>query len=365
MRVLFLSETSIASTSGSAQLHRLAKLSEGLRALGIETAFLSLRDMPFGRPFLLFPVNLPFVWPELQTCDFCHAIGDAAYAAVLWKPLTRTPVVYDVDADTLAEARMRWEHRKSLRSRFWVLQTALMNWIAYGLADRFITVSKPLLRRLTDQKRVPQERLHIVRNGVDTALFRPLYHSADEPFTVCYAGGFHIWQGIENLVAAAQALSGTGIRIKIIGFRQGDAALKAEIAASLGTMVELIDRVSQAELAHHLSRAHFMVIPRLRHPAVEIAFPTKFSEYLAMGKPVIVSDVDETADIVREYRCGLVSDPTAEGLAETISHAAGMTEVQRIEMGRNGRHLAETVFDWRVVCRQYADLLCRWHNEDR
>jgi glycosyltransferase involved in cell wall biosynthesis len=365
MRVLFVSETSIASTSGSAQLHRLDKLSQGLRALGIETAFLSLRDMPFGRPFLLFPLNLPFVWSELRRSDFCHAVGDAAYAAALWRPVTRTPVVYDVDADTLAEAQMRWDDRPSPQTAFGVLQTAFMNWIAYRSADRYITVSRPLLERLATEKKVPRERLHLVRNGVDTDLFRPAFRNADGPFTVCYAGGFHIWQGIENLVAAAQMLKGKGIRIKIVGFRREDAMLKARIAASLGDMAELVDRVSQTELADHLSRAHAVIIPRLRHPAVEIAFPTKFSEYLAMGKPVIVSDVDETAAMVREHDCGLVSDPTPQALAETILCAASLEEAHRIEMGQNGRYLAESVFDWRVVCGQYAQLLWQWHGGER
>lgn len=365
MQVLFLSETSVQSTSGSAQLYRLDKLSEGLRALGIDTSFLSLRDMPVGRPTLLFPLNLPFAWSRIQGFDFVHAIGDAAYAAVLWKLITRTPVVYDVDADTLAEAHMHWGARKSLQTAFWIFQTAIMNWIAYRSKDYFITVSRPLLERLVSRKGVPRERLHVVRNGVDTKLFRPALGGTDRVFTICYAGGFHVWQGIDNLVAACQSLKGKSIRIKIIGFRRQDMELKARITASLGDMVKLVDRVSQPELVAHLSKAHFLIIPRLPHPAVEIAFPTKFSEYLSMGKPVIVSDVDETASIVREYNCGLVSEPTPQGLAETIQQAVGLSQTELVRMGQNGRHLAETVFDWQVVCRNYADLLHQWHNNGR
>lgn len=363
MKVLFLSETS--ALTDTAQLQRLRKLREGLESLGIETSFLALPDMPVGRPTLLFPLNLPFAWSKIRGCDFIHAVGDAAFTALLWKWVSRIPVVYDVDADTLAETHMHWERRKSLQTAFWIFQTAIMNWIAYRSKDYFITVSRPLEDRLANQKGVPRDRLYLVRNGVDTQLFTPSYDGAKGTFTACYAGGFHAWEGIDNLVEAGKLLRGEPIRIKIIGFRHEHRNLKAKIAASLGDMVELVDRVSQPELITHLSRAHVLVIPRLPHPAVEIAFPTKFSEYLAMGKPVIVSDVDETASLVRVYKCGLVSAPGPQAFAETLRKAAALAHSELAEMGRNGRHLAETVFDWQVVCHNYASLLRQWHNSPR
>jgi glycosyltransferase involved in cell wall biosynthesis len=363
MRVLFLTTT--LSVGNHAQLHRLRRLREGLDALGIETLLLSFRDMPISRPTLLFPLNLPFAWAQIRDFDFIHAIGYAAYPAVLWKLVNHIPVVYDVDADGLSEAHMKWKAHRSLRTAYWVLQAAFMNWIALRSKSYFITVSRPLQERLVNEKGVARDRIHIVRNGVDTQMFRPAFGGADGVFTVCYAGGFQVWQGIDNLVAAGQYLKGEPIRFKIIGFSQEDMALKARIAASLGDMVELVNRVPQSELVPHLSKAQFLVIPRLPHPAVEIAFPTKFSEYLSMGKPVIVSDVDETASFVREYECGLVSAPTPQALAETIRRAATLTHSELVKMGQNGRHLAETVFDWGVVCRHYAELLHQWQNEVR
>ena len=360
MRVLFLSRT-----RNGAQLHRLNKLREGLDSLGIETSLLCLLDMPVRRPTLLFPLNLPFAWPKIRNFDFIHAIGNLAYIAVLWKCFHHTPVVYDVDADDLSEAYMHWEAHKSFRTGFWIFQETIMSWIAIRPKDYLITVSLPLQERLVNQRGVPQNRLHIVRNGVDTQMFQPAFGGTDGLFTVCYAGGFQVWQGIDNLVAAGKYLKGESIRIKIVGFHKESMALKAKIAASLGDMVELVNRVSQPELVAHLSKAHFLIIPRIPHSAVEIAFPTKFSEYLSMGKPVIVCDVDETARFVQEYNCGLVSAPTPQALAETIRRAATLTHSELVRMGQNGRHLAETVFDYRVVCRNYAELLHRWHNEVR
>jgi len=365
MKVLFLSETSELSLNGSAQVHRLRKLSAGLLAHGIETSFLALPDMLISRPGVLFPLNLPFAWSKIRDCDYVHAVGDAAYTAVLWKLSTGITVIHDVDADNLAEAQLHWDKRRSIGAAHYLLQVAFMNWISYRSKDYFITVSRPLKERLIREKGIPANRLYMVRNGVDTRLFRPSFGGTGKIFTVCYAGGFHLWQGIDNLLKAGMLLKKWPVKIKIIGFREQHKHLKTRITNILGDSVELVDRLSQPDLVKQLSAAHVLVIPRLPHPAVEIAFPTKFAEYISMGKPVIVTDVDETASMVRKYGCGLVSEPTPHALAQTIRQASRLTESELIKVGQNGRHLAETVFDWRVVCRNYANLLYQWYNEAR
>jgi len=89
-------------------------------------------------------------------------------------------------------------------------------------------------------------------------------------------------------------------------------------------------------------------------------FPCKFSEYLALGRPIIVCDVDETARLVRQHHCGLVSEPSPAALAETIRAASNFTQVELNQMGQNARRLAEREFSWDDIGRKYADLLIEW-----
>jgi glycosyltransferase involved in cell wall biosynthesis len=42
-----------------------------------------------------------------------------------------------------------------------------------------------------------------------------------------------------------------------------------------------------------------------------MAFPTKFAEYVATGRPVIVTNVDETANFVQKFDCGFVCQPNS------------------------------------------------------
>lgn len=356
IKLLFLSAKS--ACTGDAYTHRLKKLAEGLRSLGAETDFLYLRDLPFSKPHLAQPLNLPFVQRQVKGYDFIHAGDDAAFAATLWKRLMTTSIIFDVHGDSLSETRLGWQTAKGLRPLFYLFQAWMMTFIAVRGSDAFLVVSRPL-KELLLQKGVSSSRIYFVRNGVDTELFHPLTDKlvSNTTFTVCYAGQFQYWQATDALIQAAYQLRCENIKFKFIGFDSTDEPLKRKIVGELGEKAELVNRMPQAELVKNLALSDVLIIPRRRHPATVVAFPTKFAEYIALGRPVIVSDVDETASMVREHNCGLVASPTAEGLAEAIFRAKNIAPQELGTMGRNGRQLAEEVFSWNVICRNYINIL--------
>jgi glycosyltransferase involved in cell wall biosynthesis len=224
-------------------------------------------------------------------------------------------------------------------------------------SDFFIPCSKPLGDRLLNRG-IDQKIIEVIRNGVDTKLFKPKEHSLnDRNFVVTYAGAFQKWQGIENLLTAAILTKDPSIRFRIIGFRKKDQALKKKIERILKGKVELVDSLGQSELIEQLCLSDILIIPRSKHCATQMAFPTKFAEFIATGRPVIVTDVDETANFVRKYDCGFVCEPSADSIANAIVTAKQLQSERLLEMGRNGRRLAESQFDIRIIGRQYSNFL--------
>ena len=106
------------------------------------------------------------------------------------------------------------------------------------------------------------------------------------------------------LIDAGTLLRDLDIRLKFVGFTEteNDRKWKQRIQKNLGPCTDLVDRVSRQELIGHLQAADLMILPRRRYLATVAAFPTKFAEYVALGKPVVVSDVDDTAYFVKKYR---------------------------------------------------------------
>lgn len=359
MRVLFLSREHDFTRSGSAHAFRLDRLRQALDRDGIETDFLSLREQPFSRPSLVHPLNLPMIRNRLATYDFIHAACHAAYSAALAKPFLPGRVIYDVHGNLEAEARLALETRPSLRTAFELIQARLSDLVAFHRSDYFLVVSQPLRRRLL-ARRISQERIALIRNGVDLKLFHPNPCPNGNGFTVAYAGGFQRWQGIETLVSAFERLRDDPVRLQIIGFTDREAALRAGIARRLGDKADLVGRLPQHEVASRLASAQMLVLPRPEHPAVAAALPTKFGEYLAVAKPVLVCNVDETATLVREHHCGFVSEPGPAALATAIRVALQLPRSVLGQMGQRARRLAESGFSWEDIGRAYTRQLQAW-----
>jgi glycosyltransferase involved in cell wall biosynthesis len=358
MRVLFLSNEH--RTPESAYTHRLASLTAALEAQGVETDFISLREHAVGRPILAQPLAFPFIRRRLAAADFIHAGGNAGYTAGLLRAAARAPIIQDIHGDGISEAKIQWSERRDARRGYWVAQAMIADAVTFRFGDFFIVVSERLRTKLIEERGISPERIGLVRNGVDLQTFRPRPTPIHDGFTVGYAGGFQVWQGIENLVHAAELLEDRSIRFTVIGFGPRDGAARDRLARALGDRVELIERLPQDELAAQLARLDILILPRSRNAVVEAAFPTKFAEYLAVGKPVIVSDVDETTSLVRKNECGLVAQPNPRSIADTIAIASKLSAEELERMGRNARRLAESEFSWSGIGDDYASLLAGW-----
>jgi glycosyltransferase involved in cell wall biosynthesis len=78
-----------------------------------------------------------------------------------------------------------------------------------------------------------------------------------------------------------------------------------------------------------------------------------------MGRPIMVNDVDETADFVRQYGCGFVSSPQPEAMAKTMLRAARTPAAVLAQMGAAARKMAEEHFSWQKIGDDYHKVILR------
>jgi glycosyltransferase involved in cell wall biosynthesis len=88
-------------------------------------------------------------------------------------------------------------------------------------------------------------------------------------------------------------------------------------------------------------------------------WPTKFAEYIATGRPVIVTTLDEPSDFVEKYDCGFTCAPTPEALSTSILTAKESSPHELRKKGISGRKLAEKEFDVKVIGEKYYNFLMR------
>ncbi len=356
MRLLFLSDRPPSGAKmADAYQTRLEGLSHGLQAHGVETEFLSLRTLRIKGPHLLFSLNAPAIAKHAKNFDVIHAAGaGSATAAIVARLFNKHHAVFDVHGDELMETRLEWDKKHSVRTAYLVFQSAVLTQVARRMANTLLMVSGPFQERYA-KRGVPESKMIIVRNGVDTTLFKPSPPHNDGTVRICYAGSFQAWQAADVLQEALTQNIRDGVHFHLIGFAEGDQDLKAQFAAKLGDHATLENRMPVDQLPDKLAPMDVLVISRTRHPVMQGGLPSKFAEYLAMGKPLVVTNVDETSKFVREAECGLVCEPTVESMSAAIRTASQWSAEERQRMGENARRLAETTFDWKVIAKNYLD----------
>lgn len=356
MRVLFLSHN--RSDSDDAYNHRLRRLREALGGEGMDARIAYLGDDPLGKPTLLHPLKIGRT-PGIDDADVIH--GGSAAVAFACAFLRRKPgrrVVFDMHGDTVAEAAL---HVKgpSPAARLRVLQERWKERIGLRRADRVLVVSEPLRNRVR-RLGVPGERITLVRNGVDLERFAaaPPPPARPEPLVI-YAGRFEAWQGIESLLGVASRAAPGRFRLRVIGFSAGDRRWRERFEALPGACVELLGRVPHDRLPGMLAEADLLLLPREPCAAAEVALPTKFGEYLALGRPVLLTRVGEPALLVEKEGGGIVTEPGAEAITAGIARFAALDAAGRRAMEGRARALAERHFDWGKIGGEYAALLRR------
>jgi glycosyltransferase involved in cell wall biosynthesis len=155
-----------------------------------------------------------------------------------------------------------------------------MEKIAAKCSDYFAVCSESF-RDYYVGKGVDSEKIEVILNGVNTGLFKPRDVRKEDVFTVTYAGRFQKWQGIDLLLEAARLLKDEDVKFRVIGT---DRATREAMEGKYNN-VEFMDFMTNPKLIDYLCSSDGLVIPRMRHPALEVAFPTKFAEYIACGVP--------------------------------------------------------------------------------
>jgi len=350
-----------------AAAHRVIQLEQQARKLGIHTSLLFLGDCFFGSPTVIQPLNIPLILKRVRDFDVIHAGGSGPACVMgIMKPLMKseTLIVYDVHGDVMAETQLTMNTGRGLVGHFNALQIIATDSVAVKHADYFLAASNGVKQSLL-ARGIKDEAIEVIPNGVDLRLFDCKRTESNEPssrlFTVTYAGSFLPWHGVHSLIDSAQRLKNGDIKFKIIGFRGRDSKLRETIRTKLGNKVDLMGWLPQDELIAHLKRSDVLIIPadaysrRVR----QAAFPTKFAEYLALGKPVIVTRVDEVSELVEAFDCGFVCQPTPESLADTIRQARDTPEAILSKKGMNGRRLAEVQLDVNLIGKRYVAFLKR------
>jgi len=221
------------------------------------------------------------------------------------------PVVY--------EARAFWEDAAVDQGKFgegssrYRLIRALETYV-FKRADRVAVICEGMRQELV-ARRVDGRHVIVIPNGVDTNAFQPVARAHDlaERFglagglTLGYFGSFYHYEGLRFLLEALPELRRRvpGARLLLAGGGEEEATLR-RLGEPLGSAVIFAGRVPHAEIRRLYSVIDVFVCPRRRMRLTELVTPLKPLEAMAMGKPVLASDVGGLKELVSHETTGLL-----------------------------------------------------------
>ena len=237
---------------------------------------------------------------------------------------------------------------KSARLRRWALETE--QWLMRCF-DRVTTISERMLDRL-DSKGVSLEKRALLPNWVeldhiyptrDPSPLRSEWGLKDSDIVVLYSGNMGKKQGLEVLVEAARELQG---KPELVFVLCGDGVARPDLERLAEGVSNILYKPLQPteRLNDLLNLADIHVLPQ-RADAADLVLPSKLSNMLASGRPVVALTVTGTqvADLVKD--CGILSPPEdMEALAAALVTLVGSAEY-RSALGLKARALAEQLWD--------------------
>jgi glycosyltransferase involved in cell wall biosynthesis len=190
---------------------------------------------------------------------------------------------------------------------------------------------------------------------------------------ITFVGTFGQWHGVDILARAIRSLVDTSeawLQQRRVHFLLiGDGLKMSEVKTILSTdrcrrFATLVGLVPQHEAPSYLATSDVLVSPHVKNPDGTRFFgsPTKLFEYMAMGKGIVASDLDQIGEVLQDsLRVGRLptSAPNGEETALAVLGEPGSVEdliggvrflveqdLWREALGRNARREALTKYTW-------------------
>jgi glycosyltransferase involved in cell wall biosynthesis len=203
-------------------------------------------------------------------------------------------------------------------------------------ADQIIAMSYSQQAYLAEAFGIPAGKIRVIWGPVDLDIFRYREPEKTATLRVGYSGNDFPWQGVDDCLATAELLAS-----------EPDVEFLFVTGSGWRTDLRRLHRVARVEAetreqtAEQLARCDVLLSPR-KGRAADVQYPFKLSSYLAVGRPVVATDVSDQRRIIDAAQCGIViPSGSPQAIAEAIRRLRDEGRSSRVAMGVRARLFAE------------------------
>jgi glycosyltransferase involved in cell wall biosynthesis len=240
-------------------------------------------------------------------------------------------------------------------------------------ADLVVVVSRPLYDEVVGRGVDPAAVL-VNPNGVDIDRYTPNVDGSGvrerlglgDSLVVGFIGTFEPWHGAEILADAFSELvqrePGRRDRVRLLLIGDGPRLRATErrlAAGGVRDLAVLAGRTGQSDGPAHLAACDILVSPHVRNPDGSPFFgsPTKLFEYMAMGRAIIASRLDQIGEVLEADRTAVLVEPGDSGALASALAALLDDPERRRRLGNAARDAAAERHTWRAHTQRTVEAL--------
>ena len=162
---------------------------------------------------------------------------------------------------------------------------------------------------------------------------------------------------VEEVEGVIGESNGSGDYVCYAGsLSEGKDGVETLRSACSGFELKILNGLPRHEALQTMSKARCLVLARPDSQQARAGFPTKVGEYLALGRPVVVTKVGEIPRFLEDGKTAYLVEPgNVESLANKLREV--FADRERAEkIGLVGKDIAKTRFDW----HNHEGTLCEW-----
>jgi glycosyltransferase involved in cell wall biosynthesis len=148
--------------------------------------------------------------------------------------------------------------------------------------------------------------------------------------------------------------------IRLDWYGRHKSAIEQEVYSEAQQLVErhgLQDRVRLHEESRTIT-AEYAAADAVALPSLYEGLPNTICEAMAAGRPILMSNVSDAGNLVKNGENGFLFDPSSpQDMTGKLLDFAALGPKERERMGQNSRKMAEWMFDSATVAARYARVL--------
>ena len=232
-------------------------------------------------------------------------------------------------------------------------------------ADNVITVTKEAANYYIENTSESSKKFCVVPNTVRKSFYLD-YHIDDDiiskykdSFTLLYLGDTGLRRGLNTVLESLKFLIPLipNIKVVIVGKSKEDGVLKDYVIKNnYQRYVSFTGWQDFNLFQSYILASRIGICPIHKNLQHNTTYANKIFQYMALGKPIVVSDCTSQKNLVEKYRCGLVfSDRNSKDFADKIMTIYKDKDYYK-ELSKNASSSVEKNLNWETTSESLTNI---------